>query len=164
MNLGRTVFAQLISFLPDREFRRCVSRYDGDASTRCGDDRQPEKHHDYIADLVKNPPPAQQLPREGTVVIRTGYARQFECHGAYRAPDHRGDEEHPEQPAQWAVLQEELDQLASRPIPPANDHRLKDETRKEVLLETWGLEHRRCFTLALEADASSSESYQPWIY
>ena len=26
----RTVFAQLISFLPDREFRRCVSRYDGD--------------------------------------------------------------------------------------------------------------------------------------
>ena len=30
MNLGRAVFAQLISFLPDREFRRCVSRYDGD--------------------------------------------------------------------------------------------------------------------------------------
>ena len=30
MNLGRTVFAQLISFLPDREFRRYVSRYDGD--------------------------------------------------------------------------------------------------------------------------------------
>jgi hypothetical protein len=30
MNLGRTVFAQLISFLPDREFRRCVARYDGD--------------------------------------------------------------------------------------------------------------------------------------
>ena len=30
MNLGRTVFAQLISFLPGREFRRCVSRYDGD--------------------------------------------------------------------------------------------------------------------------------------
>ena len=29
MNLGRTVFAQLISFLPDREFRRCVSRYAG---------------------------------------------------------------------------------------------------------------------------------------
>ena len=29
MNLGRTVFSQLISFLPDREFRRCVSRYDG---------------------------------------------------------------------------------------------------------------------------------------
>ena len=29
MNLGRTVFAQLISFLPDREFRRGVSRYDG---------------------------------------------------------------------------------------------------------------------------------------
>src|SRR5260370_7620825 len=30
MNLGCTVFAQLISFLPDREFRRCVARYDGD--------------------------------------------------------------------------------------------------------------------------------------
>ena len=30
MNFGRTVFSQLINFLPDREFRRCVSRYDGD--------------------------------------------------------------------------------------------------------------------------------------
>jgi hypothetical protein len=27
MNSGRTVFSQLISFLPDREFRRCVARY-----------------------------------------------------------------------------------------------------------------------------------------
>ena len=35
MNLGRTVFSQLISFLPDREFRRCVSRYDGDRGS-CG--------------------------------------------------------------------------------------------------------------------------------
>jgi transposase len=34
MNQGRTVFAQLISFLPDREFRRCVSRYDGDCHLR----------------------------------------------------------------------------------------------------------------------------------
>ena len=34
MNLGRTVFAQLISFLPDREFRRCVARYDGDRGSR----------------------------------------------------------------------------------------------------------------------------------
>ena len=34
MNLGRTVFAQLISFLPDREFRRGVSRYDGDRRWR----------------------------------------------------------------------------------------------------------------------------------
>ena len=34
MNQGRTVFAQLISFLPDREFRRCVSRYDGDSHWR----------------------------------------------------------------------------------------------------------------------------------
>ena len=31
MNQGRTVFSQLIAFLPDREFRRCVARYDGDA-------------------------------------------------------------------------------------------------------------------------------------
>jgi len=30
MNQGRTVFSQLISFLPDREFRRCVERYQGD--------------------------------------------------------------------------------------------------------------------------------------
>ena len=34
MNEGRTVFSQLISFLPDREFRRCVERYDGDAWLR----------------------------------------------------------------------------------------------------------------------------------
>ncbi len=34
MNLGRTVFSQLISFLPDHEFRRCVSRYDGDRRCR----------------------------------------------------------------------------------------------------------------------------------
>jgi hypothetical protein len=34
MNLGRTIFSQLIGFLPDREFRRCVSRYDGDCQLR----------------------------------------------------------------------------------------------------------------------------------
>src|SRR5260370_40177141 len=34
MNLGCTVFSQLISFLPDREFRRCVARYDGDYRLR----------------------------------------------------------------------------------------------------------------------------------
>lgn len=34
MNQGRTVFSQLISFLPDREFRRCVARYGGDARLR----------------------------------------------------------------------------------------------------------------------------------
>src|SRR5437773_9751904 len=34
MNLGRTVFSQLLSFLPDREFRRCVARYGGDARPR----------------------------------------------------------------------------------------------------------------------------------
>jgi hypothetical protein len=34
MNLGRTVFAQLISHLPDREFRRCVERYRGDYRLR----------------------------------------------------------------------------------------------------------------------------------
>jgi hypothetical protein len=34
VNQGRTVFSQLISFLPDREFRRCVARYDGDARLR----------------------------------------------------------------------------------------------------------------------------------
>lgn len=30
MNAGRTVFAQLMDFLPLREFRRCVERYGGD--------------------------------------------------------------------------------------------------------------------------------------
>ena len=34
MNLGRTVFSQLIAFLPDREFRRCVARYRGDQRLR----------------------------------------------------------------------------------------------------------------------------------
>ena len=30
MNDGQTVFSQLIGFLPDRDFRRCVARYGGD--------------------------------------------------------------------------------------------------------------------------------------
>jgi hypothetical protein len=34
MNQGRTVFSQLMSFLPDREFRRCVQRYQGDKRLR----------------------------------------------------------------------------------------------------------------------------------
>ena len=34
MNQGRTVFSQLISHLPDREFRRCALRYDGDRRVR----------------------------------------------------------------------------------------------------------------------------------
>ena len=34
VNQGRTVFSQLLSFLPDREFRRCVARYGGDARPR----------------------------------------------------------------------------------------------------------------------------------
>jgi len=34
MNQGRTVFSQLISFLPDQEFRRCVARYHGDRRLR----------------------------------------------------------------------------------------------------------------------------------
>lgn len=34
MNEGRTIFSQLISFLPDREFRRCVERYRGDSRLR----------------------------------------------------------------------------------------------------------------------------------
>ena len=34
MNEGRTIFSQLISFLPDREFRRSVERYRGDSRLR----------------------------------------------------------------------------------------------------------------------------------
>jgi hypothetical protein len=34
MNQGRTIFSQLIGFLPDREFRRCVERYQGDNRLR----------------------------------------------------------------------------------------------------------------------------------
>lgn len=34
MNQGRTVFSQLLGFLPDRDFRRCVARYGGDSRPR----------------------------------------------------------------------------------------------------------------------------------
>jgi len=34
VNQGQTVFSQLMSFLPDREFRRCVTRYGGDERPR----------------------------------------------------------------------------------------------------------------------------------
>jgi hypothetical protein len=34
MQQGRTVFSQLMSFLPDRDFRRVVQRYDGDSRLR----------------------------------------------------------------------------------------------------------------------------------
>jgi hypothetical protein len=34
VNHGHIVFSQLMSFLPDREFRRCVARYGGDARPR----------------------------------------------------------------------------------------------------------------------------------
>ena len=36
MNQSRTVFSQLIGLLPDRDFRRCVDRYDGDYRHREG--------------------------------------------------------------------------------------------------------------------------------
>src|SRR3984885_12937792 len=29
MNAGRTIFSQLIEFLPNQEFQKCVDRYDG---------------------------------------------------------------------------------------------------------------------------------------
>jgi hypothetical protein len=34
MNVGRSVFSKLMDFVPDREFRRCVARYDGDRRLR----------------------------------------------------------------------------------------------------------------------------------
>ena len=34
MNVGRSVFSQLMAFLPDREFRRCVAHYHGDRRAR----------------------------------------------------------------------------------------------------------------------------------
>ena len=34
MNEGKSIFSQLIDFLPDREFRRCVVRYGGDRYTK----------------------------------------------------------------------------------------------------------------------------------
>ncbi|GHT25984.1 hypothetical protein AGMMS4957_21380 [Bacteroidia bacterium] len=34
MNTGKTVFAQLMSFLPDYEFKKCVAKYKGDYKVR----------------------------------------------------------------------------------------------------------------------------------
>jgi hypothetical protein len=34
MNAGRTIFAQLIEFLPHKEFQKCVACYRGDANPR----------------------------------------------------------------------------------------------------------------------------------
>ena len=34
MNFGRTVFSQLIEYLPSKEFQKCVARYDGDSRFR----------------------------------------------------------------------------------------------------------------------------------
>jgi hypothetical protein len=34
MNVGRTVFAQLIEYLPSKEFQKCVARYGGDSRPR----------------------------------------------------------------------------------------------------------------------------------
>ena len=34
MNIGRTVFAQLMEFFPSYEFRKCVERYDGDRKVK----------------------------------------------------------------------------------------------------------------------------------
>jgi hypothetical protein len=34
MNRGRTVFAQIIEYIPHNEFRRCVERYQGDLRVR----------------------------------------------------------------------------------------------------------------------------------
>ena len=34
MNDGKSIFSQLMGFLPDRDFRRCVARYGGDRYTR----------------------------------------------------------------------------------------------------------------------------------
>jgi hypothetical protein len=34
INGGKSIFSQLIGFLPDREFRRSVTRYDGDRYTK----------------------------------------------------------------------------------------------------------------------------------
>src|SRR5712691_1841958 len=36
MNVGRMIFSQLIGFLPDRDFRRCVQHYNGDLRHREG--------------------------------------------------------------------------------------------------------------------------------
>ncbi len=34
INEGKSILSQLIGFLPDRDFRRCVARYGGDRDTK----------------------------------------------------------------------------------------------------------------------------------
>lgn len=34
MHIGKTVFAQLMTFMPDHEFQRCVDHYNGDYRVR----------------------------------------------------------------------------------------------------------------------------------
>jgi Domain of unknown function (DUF4372) len=34
MNVGRTVFSQLMEYLPSKEFQKCVARYDEDSRLR----------------------------------------------------------------------------------------------------------------------------------
>jgi hypothetical protein len=34
MNAGRTVFAQLVEYLPHKDFQKCVARYRGDSNSR----------------------------------------------------------------------------------------------------------------------------------
>jgi len=35
MNIGRTVFSQLMDLLPLREFRKCIARYRGNYKVQC---------------------------------------------------------------------------------------------------------------------------------
>ena len=44
MNLGRTVFSQVIGFLPDREFRRCVDLYNDEQVGRFTTERRDLYH------------------------------------------------------------------------------------------------------------------------
>ena len=79
MNQGRTVFSQLISFLPDREFRRCVERYPGDSRLRgfsCWDqylsmafaqltDRERSSRHRGLSAFGRWQAVPSEIPRQG---------------------------------------------------------------------------------------------------
>jgi hypothetical protein len=51
MNVGRTVFSQLTGFLPDREFRRCVARYDGEGSANRPESRRTGSEEQTSCDI-----------------------------------------------------------------------------------------------------------------
>jgi hypothetical protein len=66
MNSGRTVFSQLIDFLPAHQFSKCVARYNGDGRVRtftCWESMELEgMHWPILCDNWSRPDPFPKEP------------------------------------------------------------------------------------------------------